>query len=44
MAGQSERLVRMHSPVIGSREVPVTIVEFFDPVCETCRAFYPVVK
>ena len=44
VAGQSERLVRMHSPVIGSREAPVTIVEFFDPVCETCRAFYPVVK
>ncbi|MBB6558710.1 protein-disulfide isomerase [Acidovorax soli] len=43
-AGQSERLVRMHSPVIGPREAPVTIVEFFDPACETCRAFYPVVK
>ena len=41
---QSERLVRMHSPVIGPREAPVTIVEFFDPACETCRAFYPVVK
>ncbi|WP_237706404.1 DsbA family protein [Methylibium petroleiphilum] len=23
---------------------PVTIVEFFDPACETCRAFYPIVK
>lgn len=22
----------------------MTIVEFFDPACETCRAFYPVVK
>ena len=22
----------------------VTIVEFFDPSCETCRAFYPIVK
>jgi protein-disulfide isomerase len=22
----------------------VTIVEFFDPACETCRAFYPIVK
>ena len=43
-AGQSERLVRMHSPVIGPREAPVTIVELFDPACETCRAFYPVVK
>lgn len=44
VAGQAERLVRMHSPVIGPREAPVTIVEFFDPACETCRAFYPVVK
>lgn len=40
----AERLVRMHSPVLGPREAPVTIVEFFDPACETCRAFYPVVK
>jgi protein-disulfide isomerase len=23
---------------------PVTIVEFFDPSCEACRAFYPLVK
>lgn len=38
------RLVRMHSPVFGPQEAPVTIVEFFDPACETCRAFYPVVK
>ena len=31
VAGQAERLVRMHSPIIGPREAPVTIVEFFDP-------------
>ena len=41
---QSEHLVRMHSPVLGPREAPVTIVEFFDPACETCRAFHPIVK
>lgn len=38
------RLVRMHSPVLGPQGAPVTIVEFFDPACETCRAFYPIVK
>jgi protein-disulfide isomerase len=36
--------VRPHSPVIGPKNAPVTIVEFFDPSCEACRAFYPVVK
>ena len=41
---QSERLVRMHSPVLGPQNAPVTIVEFLDPACETCRAFYPLVK
>jgi protein-disulfide isomerase len=37
-------LIRPHSPVIGPAEAPVTIVEFFDPSCEACRAFYPIVK
>ena len=37
-------LVRPHSPVIGPTEAPVTIVEFLDPSCEACAAFYPIVK
>ena len=41
---QSDHLVRPHAPVIGPVDAPVTIVEFFDPSCETCRAFYPYVK
>jgi protein-disulfide isomerase len=41
---EPSRLVRMHSPVLGPQTAPVTIVEFFDPACETCRAFYPLVK
>lgn len=41
---EQTRLVRMHSPVFGPQSAPVTIVEFFDPACEICRAFYPIVK
>ena len=37
-------LVRPHSPIIGPTNAPVTIVEFFDPSCEACRAFHPYVK
>ncbi|MBP6029666.1 MAG: thioredoxin domain-containing protein [Piscinibacter sp.] len=40
----NEALVRPHSPVFGNPAAKVTIVEFFDPSCETCRAFYPIVK
>lgn len=38
------QLIRSHSPIIGPINAPVTIVEFFDPACETCRAFHPIVK
>lgn len=41
-AGDS--LVREHSPIMGPEAAPVTIVEFFDPSCEACSAFYPIVK
>lgn len=37
-------LVRPHSPVLGPAKAPVTVVEFFDPSCEACRAFHPVVQ
>jgi protein-disulfide isomerase len=40
----AEVLVRPWSPVHGSADAPVTIVEFFDPACEACRAFHPIVK
>jgi len=43
-AEQAEALLRPYSPILGPEEAPVTIVEFFDPACEACRAFYPVVK
>jgi len=35
---------RDYSPTLGSSEAKVTIVEFFDPACGTCNAFYPFVK
>lgn len=41
---QNDRLVRPHSPIFGPKKAPVTIVEFFDPACESCRYFYPIVK
>ena len=40
----SEALIRPHAPVYGNPAAKVTIVEFLDPACETCRAFHPIVK
>jgi protein-disulfide isomerase len=37
-------LVRADAPSFGDPNAPVHIVEFFDPACETCRQFYPLVK
>lgn len=35
---------RPEAPMIGTIMAKVEIVEFFDPACESCRAFYPYVK
>jgi protein-disulfide isomerase len=35
---------RPYSPSFGPDDAKVTIVEYFDPACGACRAFYPVVK
>src|SRR5690606_28131327 len=36
--------VREYSPRFGSENAKVILTEFLDPECESCRAFYPVVK
>jgi len=37
-------LVRDHSPSMGNKNAKVTIVEFFDPACGTCKTFSPFLK
>lgn len=37
-------LERSYSPSFGPANALVTVVEFFDPACEACRAFHPTVK
>jgi len=39
-----EYVQRDYSPTMGPSGAKVTIVEFFDPACGTCSAFYPFVK
>lgn len=36
--------VRPHSPIIGNSLARVTVVEWFDPECEACRAIHPAMK
>lgn len=42
--GNPEILVRSYSPVLGPSDAKVTVVEFLDPECESCAAFFPSVK
>lgn len=43
-AQNKESLARFHAPSIGNAAARVHIVEFLDPACGTCAAFYPLVK
>ncbi|WP_152048521.1 DsbA family protein [Aureimonas psammosilenae] len=40
----ADHLVRAHSPVVGKADAKVTVAEFFDPSCEACRAFHPILE
>jgi protein-disulfide isomerase len=40
----AEALIRPDSPTLGAADAKVTLVEFYDPECESCAAFAPVVK
>ncbi|WP_279483884.1 thioredoxin domain-containing protein [Aureimonas sp. SK2] len=42
LSAEGDALVRPHSPIVGKVDAPVTLVEFFDPSCEACRAFHPI--
>jgi protein-disulfide isomerase len=43
-SANAANLVQFYSPTTGAADAKVTLVEFFDPSCEACRAFYPLVK
>ncbi len=38
------QLIRDDSPTMGPADAKVTLVEFYDPECESCASFAPVVK
>ncbi len=40
----SVAFIRPHSPTFGNAMARVTVVEWFDPECEACRAMHPAVK
>jgi protein-disulfide isomerase len=43
-SARATALASQQSPTLGEAAAKVHIVEFLDPACETCAAFYPLVK
>lgn len=44
LVGLDAALKSEHAPMLGDPDAKVHIVEFLDPACEACAAFYPLVK
>ena len=44
LAAHDAALASEHAPMVGDPDAKVHIVEFLDPACEACAAFYPLVK
>ena len=44
LAGIDAALASEHAPMFGDPDAKVHLVEFLDPACEACAAFYPLVK
>lgn len=44
LTANDPRLIGQNSPTLGAPNAAVTLVEFFDPECESCRAFNPTIK
>ncbi len=44
MTTANASLIREDSPTLGNADAKVTIVEFYDPECESCRSFHPTIK
>lgn len=42
--GLRQEFVREDSATLGPKDAPVTVVEFLDPECESCKAFFPIMK
>lgn len=43
-AAQQSVFTPEYAPVIGPKDAKVTLVEFYDPACETCAQFSPLLK
>ncbi len=43
-AQNASALIAEHSPRKGNPHAKVTIVEFMDPACETCKDFHPILE